>query len=136
MVAELARIILAVPASQIECERVFSAAGLLTQHLRNRMGVENMSLQVFLLKNMDLDAEIKAIMESTYSASVYQSSLANDINILSDLAEARLRLKELEDAPSLESNQEQIEYELELGVATENMLLDNDADFVIHDNDL
>ena len=44
LVAELARIVLAVPASQIECERVFSAAGLITQHLRNRMGVENMSV--------------------------------------------------------------------------------------------
>ena len=87
-----------------------------------------MFVQVFLLKNMDLDAEIKAIMESIYSAYVYQSSLANDISILSDLAEARLRLKELEDAPSPMSNQQEVEYELELGVATENMLLDNDVD--------
>ena len=87
-----------------------------------------MSVQVFLLKNMDLDAEIKAIMESTYSASVYHSSLAKEISILSDLAEARLRLKDLEEAPSLESNQEQIEYELELGGAIENMLLDNDVE--------
>ena len=86
--------VLFVPASQIECERAFSAARLITQHLRNRMGVENMSAQVFLLKNMDLDAEVKAILESTYSASAYQTSLANDISILSDLAEARLRLKE------------------------------------------
>ncbi len=77
---------------------------------------------------MDLEVEIKAITESTYSASVYQSSLANDISILSDLAEARLRLKEFEEAPSPMSNQQQVEYELELGVATENMLLDNDAD--------
>ena len=87
-----------------------------------------MSIQVFLLKNMDLDAEIKAIMESTYSASVYHSSLAKEISILSDLAEARLRLKDLEEAPSHESNQQQVEYELELGVATEKMFLDNDAD--------
>ena len=100
----------------------------MTQHLRNRMGVENMSVHVFLLKNMDLDDEIKAIMESTYSAFVYQSSLANDISILSDLAEARLRLKELEEAPSAESNQEQIEYELELRGAIENMFLDNDVE--------
>jgi len=128
LVAELARIVLAVPASQIECERVFSAAGLITQHLRNRMGVENMSIQVFLLKNMDVNVDIKAILESTYSASVYQSSLANDLSFLSDLAEARLRLKELEDAPSPFSNQQEVEYELELGVATENILLENDAD--------
>ena len=87
-----------------------------------------MSAHVFLLKNMDLYAEIKAILDSTYSAYVYQSSLANDISILSDLAEARLRLKELEETPTLESNQQQFEYELELGVATENILLDNDAD--------
>jgi hypothetical protein len=92
------------------------------------MGVENMSAHVFLLKNMDLDVEIKAILESTYTASVYQSSLANDISILSDLAEARLRLKELEEAPSPLSNQQEVEYELELGVATENILLENDAD--------
>ncbi len=77
---------------------------------------------------MDLDVEIKAILESTYNASAYQSSLANDMSILSDLAEARLRLQELEEAPSPLSNQQEVECELELGVATENMLLENDAD--------
>ena len=89
---------------------------------------------------MDLDAGVKAILESTYSASAYQSSLANDKSILFDLAEARLRLKELKDAPSLESNQQQVEYAPELGVATENMLLDNDIDLwfmtMIYDYDL
>ncbi len=65
-----------------------------------------MSAKAFLLKNMDLDPYVKAILESTYSASAYQSFLANDISILYDLAKARLRLKELEDAPSLESNQQ------------------------------
>ncbi len=119
LVAELARMVLAVPASQIECERDFLAVGLITQHLRNRIGVENMPAQVFLLKNLDLDAEVRGIMESTQSASVYQSSLANDISILSDLAEACLRLKDLEEAPSHESNQQQVEYKHELGVATE-----------------
>jgi len=92
------------------------------------MGVENMSVQVFLLKNMDVKVEIKAILESTYSASVYQSSLANDLSILSNLAEALLRLKELEVAPSPLFNQQEVEYELELGVAAENILLENDAD--------
>ena len=87
-----------------------------------------MSAQVFLFKNMDLDVEVKVILESTYGAFVYESTLANDISILSDQAEARLRLKELEEAPSPMSNQQQVEYELELGVATEKMLLDNDAD--------
>jgi hypothetical protein len=53
---------------------------------------------------------------------------ASQIECLSDLAEARLRLKELEVAPSHFSNQQEVEYELELGVATENILLDNDAD--------
>ncbi len=57
-----------------------------------------MSAQVFLFKNMDLDVEVKVILESTYGASVYESTLANDISILSDQAEARLRLKELEEA--------------------------------------
>ena len=68
---------------------------------------------------MDLDVEIKAILESTYSAFVYQSPLANDISILSDLAEARLRLKELEEASSPLSNQPEVEWEQELGVATD-----------------
>ena len=72
LVAKLARMVLVVLDSHnIECERVFFASGIITQILRNRMGVENMSVQVFLLKNMDLDAEIIAIMESTYIASVY-----------------------------------------------------------------
>ena len=63
LVAHLARIVLAVLASQIECERAFSAAVLITsQHLRKRMGVEHMSAHVFLLKNTDMDVEIKAIL--------------------------------------------------------------------------
>ena len=36
LVVELARMVLVVHASQIECERVFPADGLITQHLRNR----------------------------------------------------------------------------------------------------
>ena len=126
LLAELARMVLSVPASQIECERVFSAAGLITQHLRNRMGVENMSAQVFLLKNMDFDAEIRAIMESTYSAPVYQSSLAADINILSELEEARLKLNELEKAPAPTATQDEVDYELDLSAATENVVLEAD----------
>ena len=126
LLAELARMVLAVPASQIECERVFSAAGLLTQHLRNRMGVENMSIQVFLLKNMDVEAEIRSILESTYSAGVYQASLATDIKILSELSEARLKLSDLEKAPADTATQNEVEYELELSAATENMILEFD----------
>ena len=126
LLAELARMVLAVPASQIECERVFSAAGLLTQHLRNRMGVENMSIQVFLLKNMDVEAEIRAILESTYSVGVYQASLATDIKILSELSEARLKLSDLEKAPADTATQNEVEYELELSAATENMILEFD----------
>jgi hypothetical protein len=40
VVSELARIILCILASHIECERVISLARLVTQHLRKKMGVE------------------------------------------------------------------------------------------------
>ena len=39
---ELAMIVLATPSSQIECERVFSVAGLFTSQLRNRMSPESL----------------------------------------------------------------------------------------------
>jgi hypothetical protein len=46
VVVELARSMLAIPASQIERERIFSLSGLVTQHLRNKMGVDNMAATV------------------------------------------------------------------------------------------
>jgi hypothetical protein len=55
LIAELARIILGIPTSQIECERVFSFARLLTQHMRNKMGVEYMAATFFITKNVELD---------------------------------------------------------------------------------
>jgi hypothetical protein len=71
VVSELARIILCIHASQIECERVFSLAGLVTQHLRNKMGVEMMSTQVYITKNVDAAAEIKDILTKQYCINIY-----------------------------------------------------------------
>lgn len=49
--AELASVVFSVPGSQIECERVFSLAGLITAGSRNRLGAENMDMLVFISKN-------------------------------------------------------------------------------------
>ena len=66
LLAELARIVLAVPGSQIECERIFSLAGLLTARLRNRMSPENLASLVFLSKNLDVDAALSDLLAPTY----------------------------------------------------------------------
>ena len=52
LLSNLARIVLCVPGSQIECERVSSEAGLITAGLRNRHGdVENLDMLVFISRN-------------------------------------------------------------------------------------
>ena len=58
MLRDVARIVLGVPASQIECERVFSEAGLVTSGLRNRLGVENLDALVVISRNVD----VKSVM--------------------------------------------------------------------------
>ena len=60
--AELARIVLAIPGSQIECERVFSLAGLLTARLRSRMSPENLGSIVFLSKNLNVDVALNDLL--------------------------------------------------------------------------
>lgn len=57
--SELARLIFSIPGSQIECERIFSAAGLITSGLRNRLGVENLDMLVNIQKNADVPRHIK-----------------------------------------------------------------------------
>ena len=74
--AELARIVLAVPGSQIECERVFSLAGLLTSQLRNRMSPENLGSLVFLSKNLDTDAALDELLGPTYGQKQWELSRA------------------------------------------------------------
>ena len=64
--ADLARIVLAIPGSQIECERVFSLAGLLTARLRNRMSPENLGNLVFLSKNLDVDVALNDLLTPVY----------------------------------------------------------------------
>jgi hypothetical protein len=54
--AELARLFLCIPASQVECERIFSVAGQLTGLLRNRMSVEKLAMMVYLYKNLNAEA--------------------------------------------------------------------------------
>ncbi len=64
--AELARVVLAVPCSQIECERVFSLVGLLTSMLRNRMSSENLASLVFLNKNIDVEAALDDLLGTVH----------------------------------------------------------------------
>lgn len=64
--AELARVVLSIPGSQIECERVFSLAGLLTSMLRNRMSSENLASLVFLNKNLDVEAALDDLLGTVH----------------------------------------------------------------------
>jgi len=56
----------AIRASQIECERVCSLAGMVTQSLRNTMGVGNMATEVFIHKNVDLVAQVDAALSYSF----------------------------------------------------------------------
>jgi hypothetical protein len=89
LIEELARFILGIPASQIECESVFSLAGLLTQHLRNKMGVENMAATVFIYNNVDLAGEVSHILKSTYGPQTYKVTLVDVVQV-SELQDAML----------------------------------------------
>lgn len=51
MLANVARICLGCPGSQIECERVFSLCGLTISLLRNRVTNDNLAQVVYITKN-------------------------------------------------------------------------------------
>jgi hypothetical protein len=89
VVSELARIILCIPTSQIDCERVLSLARLVTQHLRNKMGVEMMSTQVYITKNVDAAAEIQDILTKQYGSNIYNHTFSKTLQIPSELHHAR-----------------------------------------------
>jgi hypothetical protein len=90
VVSELARIILCIPDSQIECERVFSLAGLVTQHLiSNKVGVEMMSTQVYITMNMDAAAEIQDILTNQYGSNIYDHTFSKTLQIPPKLHHAR-----------------------------------------------
>ena len=72
--ANLARIVLGVPGSQIECERIFSLAGLLTSRLRNRMSPERLDDIVFLSKNLDIDEALNSELTVVYGEKAWESS--------------------------------------------------------------
>jgi predicted oxidoreductase len=78
---------LGIPASQ---ELVLSLAGLLTQHLRNKVGVENMAATVFITKNVDLAREVSNILKSTYVPQTCRATLADDVHVISEVHEAML----------------------------------------------
>jgi hypothetical protein len=66
--SELARLIFSIPGSQIECERIFSAAGLITSGLRNRLGVENLDMLVNIQNNADIPRHIKEALCAAHGA--------------------------------------------------------------------
>jgi hypothetical protein len=88
-VSELARVILCILACQIECERVFSLAWLVTQHLRNKMGVEMMSTHVYITKNVDAAVEIQHILTKQYGINIYDHTFSKTLKIPYELHHAR-----------------------------------------------
>eukprot|EP00951_Prasinocladus_malaysianus_P026580 scaffold236191_cov31-Prasinocladus_malaysianus.AAC.1 len=90
---ELARIVLSIPGSQIECERVFSVAGLITAGLRNRLGVENLDALVFIQKNADSKALIRDALVSCHGMHMAEQLIESEGLIPTceeDLVEAEL----------------------------------------------
>mmetsp|Transcript_12990 Transcript_12990/g.36528 ORF Transcript_12990/g.36528 Transcript_12990/m.36528 type:complete len:128 (-) Transcript_12990:13-396(-) len=64
--------VFSVPGSQIECERVFSLAGLIASSRRNRMCHDNLALLVFLKRNIHLDGRLKGLLEKMYGSLQYE----------------------------------------------------------------
>ena len=54
ILARLAKRFLAIPATSVKCERLFSTAGNIVTDLRNRLEPENLRALLFLNKNSDL----------------------------------------------------------------------------------
>ena len=116
---------LAIPASQIECERIFSMAVLVTQHLRNKMGVENMAATVFITKNLNLSAEVANILKSGLGPQAYNASLAREVHIKTKLHEARETAAMCERIVS-DQLEASVESELEYHAYMERYLVDSD----------
>ncbi len=77
---------LAALASQCDNERVFSAAGLVTGKLRNRMGVEHLSMLVYLMKNVDQNAEWELLKKNVIGKNVALGEWAPASDVMSDEA--------------------------------------------------
>jgi hypothetical protein len=89
VVSQLARIMMCIHVSQIECERVFSLARPVTQHLRNKMEVEMMSTQVYIIKNVDAAAEIQDILTKQFGNNIYDHTFSKTLQIPYELHHAR-----------------------------------------------
>ena len=96
VLGNLARLALATPGSHIECERVFSLAGLITKSLRNRMCHDNLAMLVFLRRNVDLDAKLKDLLQNWYGVTQFElaapqfGSTYNETELMeSELAECQ-----------------------------------------------
>ena len=73
VLAQLARICLACPGSQIENERVFSLCGLTVSNLRNKMTTDNLAEVVYLTKNTASEETLSTILTKAYGqSSAYQ----------------------------------------------------------------
>ncbi len=68
MLANVAKIALCCPGSQIECERVFSLCGLTVSLLRNRMTTDNLAQIVYLTKNTKQLAAMQHILSKTHGS--------------------------------------------------------------------
>eukprot|EP00873_Tetraselmis_striata_P045787 jgi/Tetstr1/466051/TSEL_010638.t1 len=64
---------------------------------KHRMGVEMMSQQVFIKKNVDAATEVQDILMQAYGPQTYRTTLASSVNIPSELHEARKLAAALED---------------------------------------
>ncbi len=94
----LARCVFAIPGSQIDNERVFSAAGVISKNRRNRIGVQNMDSIMHIYHNFPDDAlhkdsapsfaEIASDQSRSNALQRYVSQLTdNEIDLLVDTEE-------------------------------------------------
>jgi hypothetical protein len=73
LLAEMARVVLAVPGSRIECQRVFSLAGAATMQLRASMPREEMESRVFIAKNLDVGRKLRELLGTWHGAGAFET---------------------------------------------------------------
>lgn len=104
--SRVARVTLAIPAAQVENEKVFSAAGLVTGHLRTRMSLERLADVVFLMKNTNQEQVFHEILKSMGDKAIAHGDWAPASELLSEESILDMGYARLEDDDGASSDEE------------------------------
>jgi hypothetical protein len=69
-------------------ERV-SLVGHLTQHIRNKMGVDDMCARAFIIKNVDVNTEVAATLKAAYGPNIFKTAMGGSLTGIIELEEAK-----------------------------------------------